>query len=193
MKNKMVSGNNRIKNGILGNETGNKRRKHLFERKGFAIVRKAKREGEEVKITIHSEAQITETEVTICCNHLTPEIEKMISMLRMLDRKLTGIKDGETYLIDVDKVLYIDTVDKKTFLYTMDSVYETNLRLYELEEQLASANFFRANKSCIINFREIVSLKADLDRRIRVTLTNKEQLIVSRQYAEYVKQRLGVK
>ncbi|MBD5464565.1 MAG: LytTR family transcriptional regulator [Lachnospiraceae bacterium] len=146
-----------------------------------------------MKITIHSEAQITETEVTISCNHLTPEIEKMISMLRMLDKKLTGIKDGETYLIDVDKVLYIDTVDKKTFLYTMDSVYETNLRLYELEEQLACADFFRANKSCIINFREIVSLKADLDRRIRVTLTNKEQLVVSRQYAEYVKQRLGVK
>lgn len=75
----------------------------------------------------------------------------------------------------------------------MDSVYETNLKLYELEEQLAKADFFRANKSCIINFRKILSLKTDFDRQIRVTLINQEQLIVSRQYAEYVKQRLGVK
>lgn len=146
-----------------------------------------------MKITIHSGETIKETEITISCNCLTPEIEKIISILRMMDRKLTGTKEGETYLIDVDQVLYIDTVDKKTFIYTMDSVYETGLKLYELEEQLVKADFFRANKSCIINFRKIVSLKADFDRRIRVTLTNKEQLIVSRQYAEYVKQRLGVK
>lgn len=146
-----------------------------------------------MKIIIHSDENIAETQVTISCNHLTAEIEKIISILRMMDKKLTGTKDGETYLIDADKVLYIDTVDKKTFIYTMDSVFETNLKLYELEEQLAGANFFRANKSCIINFRQIVSLKSDLDRRIRITLTNKEQLIVSRQYAENVKQRLGVK
>lgn len=146
-----------------------------------------------MKITIHSGQPVTETEVTISCNQLTPEIEKIISILRVIDKKLTGTKNGETYLIDINKVLYIDTVDKKTFIYTIDSVYETNLKLYELEEQLAKADFFRANKSCIINFRQIVSLKADVDRRIRVTLSNKEQLIVSRQYAEYVKQRLGVK
>ena len=146
-----------------------------------------------MKITIHSGKQIQETEITISCNCLTPEIEKIISMLRMMDKKLTGTKGGETYLIDTDKVLYIDTVDKKTFIYTMDSVYETNLKLYELEEQLTKADFFRASKSCIINFRKIVSLKADFDWRIRVTLSNQEQLIVSRQYAEYVKQRLGVK
>lgn len=146
-----------------------------------------------MKITIHSGQPVTETEVTISCNQLTPEIEKIISILRVIDKKLTGTQNGETYLIDINKVLYIDTVDKKTFIYTIDSVYETNLKLYELEEQLAKADFFRANKSCIINFRQIVSLKADVDRRIRVTLSNKEQLIVSRQYAEYVKQRLGVK
>lgn len=146
-----------------------------------------------MKITIHSDQSALETEITITCNHLTPEIEKVISILRMMDSKLTGTKDGETHLIDISNVLYIDTVDKKTFIYTMDEVYETNLKLYELEEQLKKTDFFRANKSCIINFRQIVSLKADVDRRIRVTLTNKEQLIVSRQYAEAVKQRLGVK
>lgn len=159
----------------------------------FDIVNLNRKEGEKVKITIHSGQAISETEVTIVCNQFTPEIEKIISMLHMLDMQLTGIKNGEIFMIDISKVLYIDTVDKKTFIYTKDSMYETNLRLYELEEQLIQANFFRANKSCIINFKQIVSLKADIDRRIRVTMSNNEQLIISRQYTGYVKERLGVK
>ena len=90
-------------------------------------------------------------------------------------------------------LLYIDTADKRTFLYTKNEIYETELKLYELEEQLKDADFFRANKSCIINFRHIASLKSELNRRLLVTMTNGEKLIVSRQYAEYVKEKLEVR
>lgn len=142
---------------------------------------------------IETDSDVKDITVAITCNHLTPEIEKMVAMLHMLDMQLTGTKDGETFILDVSKVLYIDTVDKKVFLYTKDCVYETSLHLYELEEQLAKADFFRANKSCIINFKQISSLKSDINRRLRATMSNGEQLIISRQYADYVKERLGVK
>lgn len=153
----------------------------------------SRKEGGRVKIMVHSDKAVSETEVTITCSQVTPEIEKIISMLHMFDMQLTGAKDGETFIIDISKILYIDTVDKRTFIYTKDNVYETNFRLYELEEQLTQVNFFRANKSCIINFKHIISLKSDINRRIRVTMSNQEQLIISRQYTEYVKERLGVK
>lgn len=146
-----------------------------------------------MKIEIHSGMDVKETEITVRCGQLTPEIEKIISMLRMLELQITGKKDGETHLLDAGKILYIDTADKKTFLYTQDCVYETELHLYELEEQLEESGFFRAGKSCIINLRHIVSLKADIDRRIRVTLCNGEQLMISRQYADGIKRKLGVK
>ncbi len=146
-----------------------------------------------MKITINADGGYQETEISISCSGLTPEIEKIISLLRMLDMQLTGMKNGETFLIDVTKVLYIDTADKKTFIYTEKEVYETNLRLYELDEQLTQAGFFRASKSAIINFKHIVSLKADVERRLKVTLSNGECLIISRQYAEAVKERLGVR
>ncbi|MGM9974334.1 MAG: LytTR family DNA-binding domain-containing protein [Clostridiaceae bacterium] len=146
-----------------------------------------------MKITINTDENIKDTEVHITCSALTPEIERLISLMRIMELQLTGTKNEETFIIDIGKVLYIDTVDKKTFIYTMDEEYESKLKLYELEEQLAKAGFFRGSKSSIINFRHIVSLKADIDRRLRVTLTNGEQLIVSRQYAEQVKERLGVR
>lgn len=146
-----------------------------------------------LKITIHSDETIQETEINIYCREMTSDIEKAVAILRMMDRKLTGIYEGEIYLLDPDKVLYIDTADKKTFIYTENKVYDTNLKLYELEEQLSGVGFFRGGKSCIINLRHIESLRTDLERRIRVTMDNGEKLLVSRQYAEELKRRLGVK
>ncbi len=146
-----------------------------------------------MKITINTDENIKDTEVHITCNSLTPEIERLISLVRMMEMQLTGLKNGEIFIIDIGKVLYIDTVDKKTFIYTTKEEYESKLKLYELEEQLVKAGFFRGSKSSIINFKHIVSLKADIDRRLRVTLSNGEQLIVSRQYADQVKERLGVR
>ena len=146
-----------------------------------------------MKISINTDSSVTDTQIEITCNRLTPQVDKILSMLRMLDMQLTGTREGEQFLIQTDKVLYIETVDKKTFLYTNEEVYESNLKLYELEERLLEAGFFRASKSCIINFEHITSLKADLDRRICVRMDNGERLIVSRQYADSLKERLGAR
>lgn len=146
-----------------------------------------------LKIYINEDLKYRETEITINCSRLSPDIERLISMLRVLDLKITGKKDGQTYILDAARVLYIDTVDRKTFFYTQNDVYETNLKLYELEEQLEAMDFLRANKSCIINLRHIVSIKPDIDGKLLVTMSNNEKLYVSRQYSPSIKTRLGVR
>ena len=77
---------------------------------------------------------LQDTEIIINCRQTNDEILKLIAMLRVLDCKLTGMKNHETYILEAAKILYIDTVDKKTFFYTGKDVYETPLKLYELEE-----------------------------------------------------------
>lgn len=146
-----------------------------------------------MKIHINEDPQYRETEITINCSRLNPDIERLITVLRVLDFKLTGKKDGQIFILDAAKVLYIDTVDKKTFFYTRNDVYETDLRLYELEEQLEAMDFLRANKSCIINLRQIASIKPDIDGKLLVTMSNNEKLFVSRQYSSSIKTRLGVR
>ena len=131
-----------------------------------------------MKININIDRSYDETEITINCAAMSDELEKVLANLRALDLKLTGAKDGQTHILDASHVLYIDTVDKKTFLYTKSEVYETSLRLYELEESLSASNFFRASKSSIINFGKIKSLRSDIDGRIIVTMENNEKLIV---------------
>ena len=146
-----------------------------------------------MRINIHTDQTIQETEVNINCSQLTPDIERMISLLRVMDKKLTGVKNGQMYFLDSNQILYIETVDKKTFFYTSEDVYETSLKLYELEDELDGTDFFRSGKSSIIHLAHIKSLKADLDGRIMVTMDNNEKLIVSRQYAQEFKRKLGVK
>lgn len=146
-----------------------------------------------MKIQVNESSTHEEIEIVINCKRVNKDIEKVMAMLRVLDLKLTGMKDKETYILEASKILYIDTVDKKTFFYTEKEVYETALKLYELEEQLVTSDFFRASKSCIINFNQIKALKPDIDGRILVTMNNGERLMVSRQYALTIKQKLGVR
>lgn len=57
---------------------------------------------------------------------------------------------------------------------------------------MAAQDFFRAGKSSIVNLGNIQALRSDLDGRLQVTMSNGEQLVVSRQYAVSIKKRLGV-
>ncbi|MEG0692263.1 MAG: LytTR family DNA-binding domain-containing protein [Oscillospiraceae bacterium] len=145
-----------------------------------------------MKITINENSNLTDTEIIINCKCTDENVLKIIASLRAYDHKLTGTKDNKTFIIDSDNVLYCDTVDKKTFIYTQTEVFETPLKLYELEEKLSSSDFFRASKSTIINLAKIKSLMPDFGGRLEVTLENDEKLNISRQYAPYMKQKLSL-
>lgn len=145
-----------------------------------------------VKILIQINENVTDTEINISCNQLSPEIEKIIATLRILNQQLMVQKEEETVILDVSKIIYIEAVERKTFVYTQDTYYESKLKLYEMEERLCESGFFRISKSCLVHLRYVKSIKNDVDRKLRLTLENGEQIMVSRQYAEEIKRRLGV-
>jgi two-component system, LytTR family, response regulator LytT len=143
-----------------------------------------------MKITINTDERYTETEITVNCNRVSDDIDKLLAAIRLLDMKLTGRKDGRQYILEASDVVYIDSVDKHTFLYTSNGVYESSLKLYELEAKLADHDFIRASKSCLFNINHILSIMPDFDRRLILSMTGDIKLIVSRQYAAAVKEIL---
>jgi len=132
-------------------------------------------------------------EVTIRCPSATEDIRKLEALLHSYGKKLSCTKEGIIYLIDTGDVLYFESVDKQAFLYTLAEVYELPLKLYELEEMLSDAGFIRSAKSQILNTHKIASLRPDFGGRIEVTMQGGERLIVSRQYAKSLKERLEIK
>lgn len=145
-----------------------------------------------MKITINIDEAVNDTEIQISCRQLTPEIEKILATLRILNQQVMVLKGDETHILDVSKIIYIEVMERKTFVYTQDDFYESKLKLYEMEERLVECGFFRVSKSCLVHLRYIKSLKNDIDRKLRLTLESGEQIMVSRQYADEIKRRLGL-
>lgn len=145
-----------------------------------------------MKIEIFVDEEATDLKISVTCKQLSPDIEKILATLRMMNHQLTARKDTEIYLLDIADVIYIESVDRKCFIYTLDEIYESDFRLYELEQQLEEYGFVRVSKSFLIHLQKIHSLKADINRKIRITMSNGEQIMASRQYADELKKKLGV-
>ena len=145
-----------------------------------------------MKIFISTDEQCTETEITVRCNRMSDDIEKLIAALRMLDMKLTGKKDGRQHFIETADVMYIESTDRRSFLITVKDVYETPFRLYELEAKLSDLDFLRISKNCLVNINHIQSIEPDIDRRLILTMEKDIKLPVTRQYSPVVKQKLEV-
>ena len=146
-----------------------------------------------MKINLDIDGKYDDTEVIIRTPHLNSDIERMVAIMRMINMQIAVRKDNETYLLDADKILYIEAVDRKTFVYTNSENYESELKLYELEQELIERDFLRISKQSIVNLRKIKSLKTDVNRKIRITLQNGEQIVVSRMYSDELRRKLGLR
>ena len=99
-----------------------------------------------MKITINIDENVSETEIAIHCNQLTDEIENIMATLRILNQQMLVSKEEETHLIDVGRISYVEALERRTFVYTQEDVFESKLKLYEMEEKLCRLGFFRISK-----------------------------------------------
>ena len=145
-----------------------------------------------MNVTITENPALDDVEVAIACPRIDERVQRIVSALGAFDRVLVGERDGATYRLDVDDVCYAETVDGRTFLYTEDAVYQTPLRLYELEDKLAGTEFVRASKQLLANFDHVVAIRPAINARLQLLLDNGESVMVSRQYAPAIKRKLGL-
>ena len=144
-----------------------------------------------MKVTITKDIE-SGTAVEIHCREVTSETERLERYISRFDERLQATSEGNTYNVQIDEILYIESVDKKTFLYTTGHVLKTEKRLYELEELLDEKTFFRASKSVIVNLNKITKLKPEVTRNILATLTNGEVIVISRRNVKALKELIGV-
>lgn len=145
-----------------------------------------------MNVTITETPRANGISVAIECPRIDERVQRIVASLSAFDRKLTGTRDGATLIVVIGDVLYAETVDGSTFLYLKDAVLETPLRLYELEDRLAGTEFVRASKQLLANFDHVAGIKPYLNARLQLLLDNGETVIVSRQYAPAIKQKIGL-
>ncbi len=145
-----------------------------------------------MKIIIEEPNPGEEDQIIIRCKVMDDNVLKVISDLRMGQKKLTGIKDGNITMIDPVNVYYFEGVDNKVFMYCKQNVYETRLKLYEIEDEYKNTDFFRASKSVILNVTKIRSISPAYSGRFEAILFNGEKVVISRQYVPELKRKLGL-
>lgn len=126
--------------------------------------------------------QITEGEDEVILNYrsLTPEVERVFNFLNGEQQKIRGWKEKTLVILELSKIIYIESVDGKTFAYTKEDVVRIDYSLNRLKELLHEINFFRCSKSMIINIDKVERLKSLPSNRIDATMCSGEHIIISR-------------
>jgi len=144
-----------------------------------------------MRIVIQEPKDGEEEEILVKCRNLSPEIVQLLNKLKTQGLLIAHI-DNEIHRLHPSDVFYVEAVNNKTFLYGEAHVYESKLKLYELEELLHTNDFLRVSKSLIVNLNKLKSFAPVLSGRLEATMANGKRVIISRQYVGVLKQRLGV-
>lgn len=148
--------------------------------------------GGEMKIKVEEQALIDDIEIIIYCHKHDKRVQKIIEQLEYTQKKIICKKNKEIYSLYLSDILYIESIDEKTFVYLQNDVYENAYKLYMLEEQLQHDGFIRISKSLLMNLDALKSVKALLNGKYEATLINGEKLVISRNYVKAFKKVFGI-
>lgn len=130
-------------------------------------------------------------QVIIECERVTPDIEDIRCYAESKGTSLCGTADGDRHeRFELEQVYYFEAVDEKVFACTDNKVYQIKQRLYEVEKTYAGCHFVRCSKSAVINLMLLESISPALNGRFFAHMKNGEKVIISRQYAKEVKNRV---
>ena len=129
-------------------------------------------------------------EVLIRYAKINKRVKRLITLIRSFDTRIKCKEENTERYVNVSDIFYIESVDKRTFIYLEKNVLRTDYRLYELAENLADMGFVQISKSCILNINALESIKPLINSRMEATLHNGEKLYVTRKYLDNIRQAL---
>ena len=125
-------------------------------------------------------------EIVIRCKEITPEIEKLKEKLEINElshnRKLLLRLGNDEFVVDISNILYFESESNYVLVHTNSRIYNTNLKLYELESMLPRS-FMRVSKSSVINLNKVSWYKRELTGNGFAGFANStKQVNISRMY-----------
>lgn len=145
-----------------------------------------------MKIIIEDIGPDEEEEILIRCREVDESILQLVNGVKIKKEKL-AVRNGDKILqIEPGEIYYFEAVDNKVFLYMQNSVYETKLKLYEIERRFSGTDFFRVSKSVILNLAKVENFYPGFNGRFEALMKNGERVVISRQYVPLLKRKLGI-
>ena len=135
-----------------------------------------------MKLTARKDITLDDDYVDVRYRELTPAIHKIFQICEDAGSVLLCEKDNATHKVDVNDILYIEVVDRKSCVYTRDEVFIIPSSLSKLEELLNSQHFVRVSRMTLLNIYKVNSVSSGLNLRLTAEMVNGEKVIVNRHY-----------
>lgn len=143
-----------------------------------------------MRLILNERPEMEKPEVTIAYSEMTASVKRVADFVRSVEQTILCKKDEEECSVPVGDIFYIESVDKKTFVYCEKEVYMCSLRLYELEKMVEQAGFVRVSKSTILNIERLKGVKTLVNSRLEAILSNGERVCVTRKYLKDIREAL---
>ncbi len=134
-----------------------------------------------MKINQYHNQKLSEDYIDLYFRQETDEIKDLLQYVNSRGI-INGRIDGGQRRVLPQEIYYIETVDKRTFLYLDKEVIQVEHSLQELEALLGSGGIVRINKSVLVNIFHILKVNADINMRLCLVMENSEKLVVNRTY-----------
>ncbi len=144
-----------------------------------------------MKLKPEQDLSCNEIEIIIKYPQKDRRVLRIIDFLQSFDMQIKCAGENTERMIHIMDIYYIESVDKKTFVYLENAVYRTEFRLYQLKDKLQTYGFVQINKSCILNINALDSIRPLFNSRMEATLKNGEKVQINRNYLNEVKKALG--
>lgn len=148
-------------------------------------------EGVPLKVTLEKIPRDREEQALLRCHEVSGQIKSIVRFIHRSGETLSVVLDGRIHRIPLQDIYFVEAVDNRTFAYTVRQVYELKCRLYEFECQYGAGTFFRCSRSFVVNLLKIENVRPILNGRFSATMSNGEEVIISRQYVPELKERLA--
>ena len=143
-----------------------------------------------MKIKTEQDLSCSEIEITIKYPKKNRQVNRIVDFLQSFDMQIKCDNDNTERMVDIKDIHYIESVEKKTFVYLEKAVYHTDFRLYQLKDKLQKYGFVQISKSCVLNINALESIKPLFNSRMEATLKNGEKVYINRKYLNDVKKAL---
>lgn len=129
-------------------------------------------------------------EVQIRYPIMNEQVQQLIQRIKSVDVKIVGSDNGKDTVLNIYDIFYIESIERKTFIYTKDQIFRSSKKLYQLLDELKEFGFVQINKSYILNIDVLDSVKTLFNSRLKATLINGEKVIITRTYIPAIKKWL---
>ncbi len=108
----------------------------------------------EVRLNISPETKDISIDITAPSRN--SEVEQIMKLLNeRMYKKVYGIQNHATFIVDLVDIICFYTDDKKVYLKTTSGEFEVKSRMYEIEENVIDNSFIRISNSVIANINHV--------------------------------------